>query len=315
MRERLTLYLLVLLAFSSCGCQQADQVLYHIFVERDSKAPTLLSWSMNDPKTAELIFSEPLANRGASVECAERRITAVSVQQNRLICSFDRPLALGTTVSLAVRVEDLVGNSRSLSVTLWAQNPQPAALLINEFTTKGTEANPDRVELLVAGRGNLAGLTLYVGTPTLSDDSYTFGDRWVERGEYLVVCFQEGDQEGCYDSYSLSGLSANNGALTLTLTPEWESPILDAVVWGNMSTTTYDGFGSERLQAQVAELYRAGHWSGQRSSDSINSTYSTATRSFCRYKAVDTNSSDDWYICDTRKSSFGKPNSEQVYTP
>ena len=130
-----------------------------------------------------------------------------------------------------------------------------------------------------------------------------------------MVRFQSGDDGGEYTSENLSGLGSNNGALSLALSPEWESPIIDAVVWGNLVTTTFEGFGSQALQNQVATLFEAGQWVSSSSADSIDSTSSTATRSFCRDRLIDTNSNSDWYICDTRQASFGARNSEKRFVP
>ncbi|PKL19609.1 MAG: hypothetical protein CVV48_17165, partial [Spirochaetae bacterium HGW-Spirochaetae-4] len=48
----------------------------------------------------------------------------------------------------------------------------------------------------------------------------------------------------------------------------------------------------------------------------IDSTYSTATRSFCRTEDVpDTDTRNDWHIVPTSKASFGYPNSPDIHEP
>ncbi len=311
-----TLVLLaILLITAGSGCRQADEVINVLSQKRDSTPPTLISWQMKSPSTATLTFSEPVVIKGSDFSIETIGITSATVSMTTVTITMAEAIALGKCVRLYGRVEDLSRNSLRFAITLWAKNPQPARLLINEFTTKGTEVNPDRVELVVLERGNLAGITLYAGSPASYSDRLIFEDRWAERGTYVVVRFQDGQDGGEFESEQLAGLSSNNGALSVALTPEWSSPIMDAVVWGNRVTTTYEGFGSEALLTQVGQLAEAGQWSSNKSGDSIDSSLSTATRSFCRDRLIDTNSERDWYICDTRQASFGGPNSEKRYSP
>lgn len=308
------LFLVFVLVISGCGCCQPDIALHHLFAGKDSTAPTLISWEMTDPKTVRITFDEPVRLTTTPFSIAKNRIIAQAVSKTVLTLALENAMELASSDTLEGRIEDLSGNSRHFSLTLWAKNPNPAMLLINEFTTKGSAANPDRVELVVTARGNLAGLTLYAGTAHSYSDRIVFGDQWVEKGRYLVVSFKESDNNTSeYCSEELQGLGTNNGCLSLALSPEWESPVIDAVVWGNMSTTTFEGFGSAALLAQVNYLHEKGQWYSTQSKDSIDSTSSTATRSFCRYRFVDTNNAEDWYICDTREASFGEINSEKRY--
>lgn len=314
--KHITIAILSLLfIFSSCGCRQADEVVNALLEGHDGKPPVLLSSQMMTPSTVRLSFNEPVVIKKADFTIDGKAVSDATVSMGTVTLTLSDAIALGKSARLEGRVEDLSRNSVRFSITLWAKNPNPAALLINEFTTKGTEANPDRVELVVTGRGNIAGLTLYAGTAKSYSDRFIFEDRWVERGTYLVVRFQDGADGGEYTSETLSGLGSNNGALTVAVSPEWESPVIDAVVWGNLVTTTHEGFGSQALLSQVAELYGTEQWNSQKSKDSVDSTNSTATRSFCRDRLTDTNSSADWYICDTRQATFGALNSEKRFVP
>ena len=315
--KHLTIVIFSLLCiFSSCGCRQGEEVVNALLEGHDGKPPVLLSWQMTSADTVRLSFNEPVIIKGDDFTVDGAAVAASTVSMGTVTITLAGAIPLGRSARLEGRVEDFHRNSVRFSITLWAQNPNPATLLINEFTTKGSEANPDRVELVATGRGNIAGLTLYAGTASSYSDRIIFPDRWVERGTYLVVRFQEGvDDGGEYTSEKRSGLGSNNGALSVALSPEWESPVIDAVVWGNLITTTFEGFGSQALLTQVSQLYGAQQWNSQKSRDSVDSTGSTATRSFCRERLSDTNSNADWYICDTRQASFGALNSEKRYVP
>lgn len=316
MKQLLVPALAFLLVCTGCGCKQPEYSISNLFAQVDSTPPVFLTAEMVSQVTAKLIFDEPIDSDSVLLRCEGNTITTTSVADKTLTMNLAKVLPLGSSIPLEGRVEDLRGNSLLFTIELWAKNSNPATVLINEFTTKGSETNPDRVELLVTSRGNLAGLTLYAGLSSDWTDRFVLPDRFVERGTYIVVAFgkDEGSQASSA-SYLQAGLGANNGCLSVAQSPEWESPLIDAVVWGNMSTTTFEGFGSASLFSQVKQLAASGHWNGSKSAQSIDSNASTATRSFCRNQAQDTNSSADWYVCATKQATFGSQNSQQRYAP
>ena len=316
MKQLLIPILAFLLLCSGCGCSQPELVLYNLFEQADNSPPVFLSATMQSQHTAILSFNERIDEKSVALWCEQNSVATITVMDKTLTLNLAKPLQMGSSLPLEGRVEDIRGNSLQFSIELWAKNTHPATVLINEFTTKGSETNPDRVELVVTSRGNLAGLTLYAGVADDWSDRFVFPDRWVERGTYVVVAFSKGEHEATwYTSALQAGLGSNNGCLSVAMSPEWTSPLLDAVMWGNMSTSTFEGFGSASLLSQAQILFQSGHWNSASSDKSIDSNTSTATRSFCRNRLIDTNSSDDWYICATRQATFGSQNSEQRYTP
>lgn len=316
MKHQLLCSLIMLILLVGCGCEQSPASLHNLFTQTDSTPPKLLQYEAISSKVVLLTFDEPLDDSSVSIVCNTREPSSVSISSETLTICLEEELVLGQGVPLQGRVSDMRGNSLRFSLTLWARNQNPPTLLINEFTTKGSETNPDRVELLVTSRGNLAGITLYAGRDGVYSDRYIFADRMVERGAYLVVHFSKGTQEeNVLASELQAGLGSNNGCLSLARSPEWESPLLDAVVWGNHTTTTHDGFGSEDLATNVSFLAQCNQWNSLKSEGSIDSTQSTATRSFCREGGKDTNSKEDWYICATKEATFGSENSDKRHTP
>ncbi|MGE4454075.1 MAG: Ig-like domain-containing protein [Sphaerochaeta sp.] len=298
----------------SCGCEHDMPSPIDLFGSIDSTPPTLVAIKTNDRYTSLLVFDEAIQEDSLHLSAEGNRIEHMQVNNKTLTFTLKDALIFGEWLPLTGRVEDLRGNSVSFSVFLWAENQNPPKLLINEFSTKGSESNPDRVELLVLERGNIGGITLYAGTEQSYRDRLIFEERWVERGEYLVVAFSKGDvKEGTYHAEAQAGLSGNNGCLSLALSPQWDAPLLDAAVWGNHTTQTHEGFGSKELLEQVAYIHTQLHWNSKKAEESIDSTNSTATRSISRDHAKDTNSKDDWYVCATRGASFGGKNSEDHY--
>ncbi|MGE4583708.1 MAG: hypothetical protein AB7C91_03590 [Sphaerochaeta sp.] len=313
MKQFSVLLLTTLLLCTGCGCKE-EPTIFDLFSRTDSRPPTLLRVEARYPDTVRFVFDEPIKSKKLQFTCDENPISDCTVQTETVVIRFSTELNPGKGEVIAARVEDLAGNSTIFRMEVWVQNPNPPSLLINEFTTKGTDTNPDRVELLVTSRGNLAGLTLTSGLEQLATDRFIFSDRWVERGTYLVVVFSKGEVDpSSYVSENRSGLSSNNGCIALSLSPQWDSPLLDAVVWGNHTTSTFEGFGSQDLLDEATLLVERKHWTQVDSKLSIDSTNSTSTRSMCRKQLVDTNSQDDWYICDTKQASFGYQNSTVLY--
>ena len=131
------------------------------------------------------------------------------------------------------------------------------------------------------------------------DASYTAFDFWVNGG---------------------TGLSGNNGVITLLDRPG--GSILDGVLYSNRTSQSdekYLGFGTLTAMERALELEEMKGWICEenrvRPEDAVNPDGSTATRSLCRKRELDTNSRNDWYIVPTRHASFGKENSEEEYVP
>jgi hypothetical protein len=257
----------------------------------------------------------------------------------RLTCLAQEP---GQRYLLELEVRDSRGNALELAMELYGYNPGAPRLLINEFTTQGSDTHPDVVELFAAGGGNMAGVTLYQGTAASWDDRLVFPPFEVRAGQYLLVHFkpqglpEERDEpgdpalSGGLDASPVacdfwvregSGLSGNNGALSLYDRPGGE--LRDGVLYSNRITASdslHRGFGNAATLARAEELAREGGWIAAeeqiRPEDAINPEGGTATRSLCRGSdSRDTDTAADWHIVPTRGFTFGMVNSDERYVP
>ena len=297
------LNVLALLAVMSCS--DPGTVVFNLFSGRDSTPPTLLSMEMHTPTEAVLTFDEDVIIKAEAFSMEDNEIVNVGVWDNEVVITFAKPLALGVATLLDGRVQDFGGNSMRFTIHLWAKNEHIPPLIINEFSTKGSENHPDRVELYAQRSGNLAGVRIE-GV----NDSFIFGDCPVKGGQYIVVVFNTGVvQEGAFVSTNQGGLATNNGYICLYTSPEWDATLIDCVIYSTMEAVTHNGFGSKAVAEKAQELFLAGHWSGALSSDAIDISKATATRSVNRSLFGDTNSAADWYICATSNASFGSVNS------
>ena len=250
------------------------------------------------------------------------------------------PLSAGEEYFIKGTVQDLRSNSTSFGMTFFGYNPDLPLLLINEFTTNGSGKHPDTVELYVKKGGIAAGITLFGGTKTTFQDKYILPSFRVKTGDYVLIHLkpqgietevdetERKDAAKGYDSSDNawdfwaqggSGLSGNNGAITLYTNPYGE--LMDAVIYTNRTSESdenYRGFGSAKFMLQADEIAEAGGWKAEGDEmapeDCIWSADSTATRSICRSSiSKDTDGKGDWHTVPTSKFSFGKENSDEIY--
>lgn len=313
----------LLLTLPLCSCEaEPRHEIFNVLSGQDCKSPVLLASEAVTPDKIVCRFDETVfcSPEDFSVDDSARRIESVVPTNGEITVTFDRPVSAGTRVNISGRVADRVGNTLSFTVGAWGYNDHPPRLVINEFTTKGSGNNPDRVELFARTSGNLAGITLYDGIGQSFDSECILPEYEVEQGDYIVIEYGEQLREVHRIEFSGGpvGLGANNGVITLCASPQGK--ILDAVLYSNRtsdSDTAYDGFGTRKVQERAALLQECGQWLPNdpvTPQSGVNSTSSTATRSFCRDPgAADSDSADDWHIVPTGKASFGTENTTQRY--
>ncbi len=324
MRKELlwTILLLFTLVTGSCEAQGQPEEFINVLAGKDQQGPIFMGGRAIDENRATCYFDKLIYGdeKDFKVVNSSNEIVALHPYEKGLTVTFKNKLPPGVRSDIKGRVRDASGNTLSFRCGVWGYNPNVPALLINEFTTKGSGNNPDRVELLALTGGNLAGVALFNGLNSDYDSELIFPSYTVEAGDYIIV--QYGPELSGKHSIEFyggeSGLGSNNGVITLYDAPNGE--LIDAVVYSNRTSESdenYGGFGTSKVFKRIEVLGKSGQWlpfpiTPERA---VESTYSTATRSFCRKDDLDTNTKGDWYICNTGKASFGGANSEEVYTP
>ncbi len=248
----------------------------------------------------------------------------------------------GLEYALEGEASDASGNTAAFLASFYGFNPNVPRLVINELITQGTTDHPDMLEIKVLSNGDMGGVTLYQGTPGSFDDRLVFPSFPVRQGEFIVVHFKpsgdgteinetsdtasSGGVDACATAYDFwvaggRGISGNNGVLSVYQRPGGN--LVDGVLYSNRNSTSdekYLGFGSAAMLARAEEVVRDGGWriSGKRVSpeEAVNPDGSTSTRSLCRSSgSADTDSAADWHIVPTRKASWGRDNTDEVYVP
>ncbi len=331
-----------------CSCTPLSG--YRELMNTDIHPPIILGAETASENCFILEFSEqviPVQNSfnflpPAGIEKITVSTIKESSEQKELLCIYtETSVPPGSRFIVEGEVMDPSGNTLFFSAAVYGWNDSIPDLIINEFTTQGSSAHPDRVELLALSTGNTAGITFCDGVNSDRNQRVILPPIEIQKGEFIVIhCGKETEfslSETLSTSESLSkfatdsawdvwiesgkGLSGNNGIISLYTSPQ--GSLIDAVLYSNRnsdSDTNYNGFGSRALLKRVAVLADQKGWNPSGfdiiPEDGINPDDSTATRSMCRISPdTDTDSRDDWYIVPTGKSTFGEINFAGVYIP
>jgi len=269
-------------------------------------------------------------------------IKAVEAEENTLNVVFESDQLIGEPYIAGISVSDNSGNTLSFLFRFTGWNPRVPELLINEINPRGSGNNPDCIELYTLRAGNLGGLCLKIGTTSRYSGEISFPAIEIHEGDYLLIHTKaEGSPDEIDELESLDesggllasdeardfwisespGLPGNNGAVTLFNREGGE--VIDAVLWSDRTDSTEEekqGWTSEGFifASDLAEADAWGSGIGEipYPSEAIDVSLSTATRSLCRNTAPkDSNTASDWHTVPTRGLTFGKENTDEVYTP
>lgn len=290
------------LCFYSCSDYSVQSKLINALTLSDSNPPVLLEVITESEESVRLVFNEEVQIFGSPDFNYFEDGTSILV-------TLSSSLEPGRSGTVSARVIDSAGNSSSFKVTVWGFNDNPASVLINEFTTRGST---DKVELKVLSSGSLAGYTIYAGTPVNYDSMFIFPDINVAKGDFVVLYWSEEYPGGPLPSISfLSGSNdnptSNNGAIVLTKSPAQGSEVIDAVLYSSFESSQYGGWGTKSAYERASWVMKE-NWSGE----AVNCSTSTATRSISRISG-DTDTSSDWYITVTSGATFGAANTSEAY--
>lgn len=313
--------------------------------------PKITGFSNIESRRVEFHFSKeivpPEPEKDFEIKPAPGNISA-EADGTSVIIHLSEEQIPGLEYFIKGRVKDKFGNTLSFSTNFYGFNPRVPDILINEFTTNGSTTHPDMVELYIKTAGNMAGAVFYAGCCCEHDLEFIFPSLEVTEGEYIVIhtkpqnlpveideTGEEGEADGPEASGGLdaspsardfwimggSGLSGNNGALTVYASPGGN--IIDAAIYSNrnsLSDEKYRGFGSDVMLHKADCISETGAWqfSGEliTPEECVNPEDSTATRSNCRNSASDdSNTNTDWHIVPTSGFTFGSANLDEVFIP
>jgi hypothetical protein len=302
----------------------------------------MTGFSITESKKIELKFSKNVIPDKSLFEITPSLgIISFENMEKSIIVLLSEEQTPGQEYFIKARIKDNNGNTLLIGAKFYGFNPEIPEILINEFTTNGSAAHPDMVELYIKTNGNMAGVVFYAGCDTLSDFEFVFPNTVVTKGEYIILHTKpqgiddEKDETGENKNISGgldaspyardfwvkggTGLSGNNGALSIYTSPGGN--LMDAVIYSNrnsLSDEKYGGFGSSAMLQKINNIFEQGGWIFSTDKlipeDCVNPEQSSATRSISRSSlSTDTDTSADWHITPTSGYSFGKINNDAVY--
>jgi hypothetical protein len=339
-RPRIVITAICILFLTHC----ARIPVFPLGAQGDISPPVIIGMRLNSPDQLTIEFDESVDLVADSVAWSATidGTPIAQVEPCSLVFRFSAPPSPTVEHFVEAEVTDNARNRLRFAARFHGLNELLPAMVINEFTTQGSRTHPDLVEIYILSDGNLAGGTIYEGTPTDWEQRYVFPSVSVSAGDFLVVHFKpEGtvsevnelvskDQSDGIDASDTawdfwvtggSGLSGNNGILSLC-----ENPLggyIDAVLYSNRTSSSdehYRGFGSSAVRDRADEIHAAGQWIAAgpmiAPEDAVDPEPSTSTRSMARSsRSDDTDTHDDWHVTPTRGLSPGAVNTDDRYSP
>lgn len=304
------LFIILFFLIFTPSCNDPNTKIEDILLKKDTEDAKIISSEIRNNNTFSIVLSEV-------VEIVELSINGVISKDRVLGKEFSFPLGrtikMGEKVTIALTYKKNGGNTTRAYFTLYGKNTRKAKLLINEVSIKGTKTLPDRVELLVTKSGNIAGFEL---TDDLDYTPLTLPFLEVERGDIIVIYWNSKANKEDYirengkHTYFISGNMSNTLISTtgaLILFDEHDGTIVDGILYSDFSSSDY---GKEKYEKCENLLIEKNEWYGE----PISSEYVTASRVLTRLKGgIDTNTSEDFFTSQARKSSFGEENEYYPY--
>lgn len=285
---------------------------------QDKLVPVLEKMEMLDRKVCRLTFSESVLVTEARLDGEEVEARRPSAAEVDIVAPG--PLAIGEPTPLFLRVRDHAWNSSAFSLTVTGRNMDLPGFKLNEVSLRGSDTQPQRIELEVTSAGNVEGLCVQDGTRGNEKHAYVLPPIDVGTGDYIVIYWTDTPSEDTEEkadgtfvhhlaAQSGESLPGRNGVVCVYDTVSGDGEVLDCLVYSSGDASTNGGFGSAAVEDSYKKLTASFDWIG----DPVPSTWATTTRTLARKPGQDTNSARDFYTTVTRGQTFGSMNTSLEY--
>ena len=271
------LNLFLLFSFFTCSNIEITTLL-----PSDIKPPELLSLIVTAADTLEIIGTEPISLELESFYSQDQLVIIDQISNNNNIkVVLAEKLIPGREYKAEFKIVDSNYNSLSFIAKFYGYNNRLPEIIINEFTCKGSNTNPNKIELFIKSGGNLAGLSIYNGVKENYDYLFVFPSIEVKSGEYLVFrTISERYPKAFIEIESLSvnndskfidgvrdiradnfKLSSTNGVISLYSNPF--GYIIDALPYSknlNDDSKNYRNFGLKKSMDRIDLVGESGFW-------------------------------------------------------
>lgn len=326
---------LPLLGFSACTCSN-EQAIQQV-LGASAETPVFLGVKAVSAREVLFEFSQAVSVSALNFD-PPLEIESIS-EGNSVQVQLKAAMHGGERIMADILVEDERGNTLGVLIPFRSKNDRIPKLVITELRTEYANPKAEFVEFRTLSAGNLGALRLFIAGAGMAEPVFEFPPAEVAAGEYLVLHLRTIDPASVNETGSDRGLSPGTEAF-----PEardfWVSGAVkrlrktDAVLLLDQDDKVLDGvllsenpdaaWAKDDLSRAAEILGSQGAWTGPAGEklkkpaprDAFLSKGTTATRTICREEAsADSNSPQDWYICDSSQASPGKPNSDKRYQP
>ncbi|MCL2481726.1 MAG: hypothetical protein FWF38_08450, partial [Spirochaetaceae bacterium] len=151
------IYLLILFSCAPIDSKTTE-------IDHNIASPKIIGLKIVESNKIEFIFSKEVSASSSSFEI-NPYLGDIYCETNEksIVINLSEEQSPGEEYFIKGRVKDNYGNSLSFSTKFYGFNPRVPVILINEFTTNGSTAHPDMVELFISTEGNMAGVVYYAG--------------------------------------------------------------------------------------------------------------------------------------------------------
>ena len=304
--KKIPFLLLFLLFFISCA--PGGGAIEDMTKDLIKTPPSILSCTLEGNNTLTISFSE-------TVRVQELLIDDQVLLKEKFGSSFSLPLPFslspGEKAGVKITLLDINGNKERFYLTIKGKNNEIPSLIINEISVKGTQSNPDRIELYVLNKGDTAGVVV-----SEEKFSFTLPSIKVKEGDIILIYWDKSTTKKNYErdrgkmTYILnanasSTLPGPEGAIIIR--KEEKGEIMDAFF--------YSEKGEEALkEGEKNKLFIEANDNGEWDGEAFDSSLVTSSRVIARLPgAIDTDTSEDFFITAPRRSTFGEENEYVPY--
>lgn len=304
----MTILIFFLSLFTLSSCSIVKDEITDLLSPLDKTLPYITDYEMKNNSTLEISFSETVM--------IEEIIINGEIKDKKRVgkdfsLDFGFTLNKGEKMTIALTFSKNNKNTARAFITLYGKNDNIPTLLINEVSIKGTKNSPDRIELLVIKEGDASGVVV---TDNISGNDFLLPSLSLNKGDIIVIYWKDKrekekeEREGRKTTYYLeanmgSTLSGTTGGIIVR--EEKDGKVMDALLY-------HDGSELSKKEEELFSLVKEEeNWSGEY----VSSLLVTSSRVLARLPgAIDTDSSDDWFTTEARKSSFGYENTYSPYS-
>lgn len=301
----------LLTALMLSACPHGAGRTYDAFHGKDSSMPKLLEYGLVDNEKMRLVYDEDVVLLSIALNGT---ILPYSMSGTIFTIPFPSPLERGESALFTVTAEDGSGNTSRTAIRIIGKNMDIPSAVINEISAKGTAENPDRIEILFLEAGSPAGMIVSDGIIGEENHMVVLPDIEVKPKDTAVIYWDRepkstdpilsnGHTGYIVDGGSDTTLAGTNGAVLLYA--ELDGEVIDGVIYTSGENEDADGYGTNRTKNAANLLKSQGKWYGE----PVSSVLMTASRVIARLPGgQDTDTKDDFFITEARKSTFGRPN-------